>query len=97
MLIARALGRSGTRASLLVSVVAQWLGAHVLWSLAGGLAVQYGVLETYDARLFALVALAGGFVHYRAAVRRGRDTGRAVFVGIQLLWLLTVLAKHVML
>lgn len=97
VLIARALGRSGTRASLLVSVVAQWLGAHVLWSLAGGLAVQYGLLGTYDARAFGLVALAGGIVHYRAVIRAGPERGRVIFVAIQMIWLVAVLAHNSML
>lgn len=97
VIVARALGRSETRASVLVSVVAQWLGAHVLWSLAGGLAVQYGLLGTYDARVFAALALVGGFAHYRAAVSTGRERGRVVFVGLQLVWLLAVLIQNSML
>ncbi len=41
---ARFLGRPGSRASIVVSVVASWLGAWILWSFAGGLLVRGGVL-----------------------------------------------------
>jgi hypothetical protein len=90
---ARLLGRT-SRASILVSVIAHWLAAFVLWSFAGGLAVHYGVLTAYPGPLFGLVALAGGFWHYRTAVRAGRDRGLTVFVGIQLAWLVIVLAQN---
>ena len=71
-----------------------WLAAWILWSFAGGLAARHGVLETYDGTLFAVVAVAGGFVQYRAQVRHGRESGLAVFVGAQLLWLGVVLVQN---
>ena len=58
--IARALGWSGSRLSILGSVIALWLAAYVLWGLAGGLAAHYGVIARYDGGLFAALAIAGG-------------------------------------
>jgi len=75
---ARFLGRPGSRASILVSVVASWLGAWILWSFA----------------FFAPVALFGALVHYRVYVRAGRVEGLAVFVGGQLAWLAVVLVQN---
>lgn len=92
--LARLLGRSGSRASILVSVVAHWLGAWVLWSFAGGLALRYGLLDTYHGAFFGLLALAGGAWHYRTAVAAGRERGLVVFVGGQLLWLAVVLLQN---
>ncbi len=92
--LARLVGRRGSRAAILVSVVAHWLGAWVLWSFAGGLAVRYGLLGTYDGAFFGPVALAGGVWQYRTAVAAGRDRGLAVFVGGQLLWLAVVLLQN---
>jgi uncharacterized membrane protein len=91
---ARLFGRRGSRASILVSVVASWLGAWILWSFAGGLLVRYGVLSTYHGALFAPVALVGAVAHYRAHVRAGRVEGLAVFVGGQLAWLAVVLVQN---
>ena len=91
---ARYFGKSGSRASILVSVVAHWLGAYVLWNFAGGLALYYGLLSSYPGWLFAAVALAGGILHYRSAVRGGRERGLTVFVGAQLAWLVIVLAQN---
>jgi hypothetical protein len=82
------------RASTLVSVVACWLGAYVLWTFAGGLAVHYGLLGTYHGAVFGLVAVAGGVWHYRAQVRAGYPRGLAVFVGVQLAWLAVVLLQN---
>jgi amino acid transporter len=90
---ARLLGRT-SRASVLVSVIAHWLGAFVLWSFAGGLALHYGILSAYPGPFFGLVALAGGFWHYRTIVSFGRDRGLTVFVGVQLAWLVIVLAQN---
>lgn len=90
---ARLLGRT-SRASILVSVIAHWLAAFVLWSFAGGLALHYGVLTAYPGPFFGLVALAGGVWHYRAAVRAGRDRGLTIFIGVQLAWLVIVLAQN---
>jgi hypothetical protein len=92
--VARALGRSGSRASLLVSVIAHWLAAYVLWSFAGGLAVHYGMLEGYDTALFGVLAVAGGVWQYRTQARQGRERGLAVFVAGQLLWLVIVLIRN---
>jgi len=92
--LARFFGRSGFRAAILVSVVAYWLGAWVLWSFAGGLALRYGVLVAYPGAFFGLLALAGGVWHYRAAVAGGRERGLVVFVGGQLFWLVVVLLQN---
>lgn len=88
--LARLLGRSGSRASIAVSVIAQWLGAYVLWNFAGGLALHYGALAVYDGTLFGLLALGLGFWQYRTRVQAGRDPALAVFVGGQLAWLVIV-------
>ena len=88
--LARLLGRSGSRASIAVSVVAQWLGAYVLWNFAGGLARHYGALAVYDGTLFGLLALGMGFWQYRTRLRAGREPALAVFVGGQLAWLAIV-------
>ncbi len=82
------------RASTLVSVVACWLGAYVLWTFAGGLAVRYGLLSTYPGAVFGLVAVVGGVCHYRARVRAGPERGFAVFVAVQLAWLALVLFQN---
>ncbi len=92
--LARFFGRSGSRPSLLVSVLAHWLAAYVLWSLAGGLARQYGVLSTYETSWFLLLALVGAVWHYRLQRRAGREQGLVVFVGGQLLWLVIVMAQN---
>jgi hypothetical protein len=92
--VARALGWSGSRLSVLGSVVALWLTAYVLWGFAGGLAAHYGLIARYDGAAFAAVAVVGAAWHYRAHVRRGRDLGLTVFVGAQLLWLVVVLARN---
>lgn len=94
MLAARLLGRRHAGASTLVSVIALWAGAFVLWSFAGGLALHYGLLTAYSGQVFALVAVAGGIWHYRTAVRSGRERGLTVFVAVQLAWLVVVLAQN---
>jgi hypothetical protein len=88
--LARLLGRSGSRASIAVSVVAQWLGAFVLWNFAGGMAMQYGALASYDSTLYGLLALGMGGWQYRTRLRAGREPALAVFVGGQLVWLAIV-------
>jgi hypothetical protein len=88
--LARLLGRSGSRASIAVSVVAQWLGAYVVWNFAGGLALHYGALAVYDGTLFSLMALGLGLWQYRTRLRAGREPALAVFVGGQLVWLAIV-------
>lgn len=95
--VARALGWSGTRLSILGSVVALWLTAYVLWGFAGGLAAHYGLLARYDGPFFAALAAAGAASQYRVQVRRGRDRGLTLFVAGQLLWLVIVMARNGML
>jgi len=92
--VARALGWSGTRLSILGSVVALWLTAYVLWGFAGGLAAHHGLIARYDGALFAALAVAGGAWQYRTHVRRGRDRGLTVFVAAQLFWLVVVMARN---
>jgi hypothetical protein len=92
--VARFFGKSGSRASVLVSVVAYWLGAYALWNFAGGLALHFGLLTEYHGGLFAVVALVGGVWHYRTAVSAGRERGLAVFVAAQLGWLVVVLVQN---
>ena len=92
--VARALGWSGTRLSVLGSVIALWLTAYVLWGFAGGLAAHYGLIARYDGAVFAALAVAGGTWQYRAQVRSGRDRGLTVFVAGQLLWLVVVMARN---
>lgn len=91
---ARFLGLSGSRASVLVSVTAQWLGAWVLWSFAGGLAVRHGVLERYDGALLGLLALGLGWWQYRTRLAAGPERALAIFVGGQLAWLGYVLFQN---
>ena len=92
--LARALGWSGTRLSVLGSVIALWLTAYVLWGFAGGLAAHYGLIARYDGALFAALAVAGGAWQYRTQLSRGRDRGLTVFVAGQLLWLVVVMARN---
>jgi hypothetical protein len=92
--VARALGWSGSRLSILGSVVALWLSAYVLWGFAGGLAAHYGLLARYDGSLFAALAVAGATWQYRVQIHRGRERGLTVFVAGQLLWLVVVMARN---
>lgn len=92
--IARRLGRSSSRPSVLVSVVALWIAAWALWGLVGGLAAHYGLLQRYDGTLFAALAMAAGAWQYRTQVRQGRERGLTVFVGAQILWLVVVMARN---
>lgn len=94
MLVARFFGRSDSRASVLVSVIAHWLAAYVLWTFAAGLAQRYGVLAAYDSYFFVVLALVVGFWHYRVHVARGREQGLVVFVGGQLVWLVILLVQN---
>jgi hypothetical protein len=95
--LARFFGRSGSRPSVLVSVLAHWLGAYVLWSFLGGLALHYRILTAYDGALFALLALGVGYWQYVTAVTRGRQRGLLVFVSGQLAWLVILLYQNGML
>jgi hypothetical protein len=92
--LARALGWSGSRLSLLVSVVSQWLAAWVLWGLAGHLAIQFDLIARYEPALFAAIAVPAAAWQYRAAVETGRERGRVVFVGAQLLWVVVLAVRN---
>ena len=89
--VARVLGASGSRAAALVTVASQWLTAWALWSFAGGLALQVGLLSVYEPAVFAAVAVVGAFVHYRLLAAGRREHARAMFVGSQLAWLVVLL------
>jgi len=95
--VARFFGKSGSRASIGVSIAARWLAVYVLWGFAGGLALTYGLLATYDAPAFAVIGLLGAVCEYRAHVRVGRQRGLAIFVGVQTAWLVFVLFQNGML
>lgn len=92
--VERFLGRRESRGSVLVSVIAHWLGAYVLWTFAAGLAHHYGLLAAYNSYLFVVLALVLGFWHYRMHVQRGRQQGLVVFVGGQLAWLVILLVQN---
>lgn len=92
--LARFFGTSGSRGSILASVTAHWLGAYVLWTFAGSLALRYGALSVYDGTLFGLLALGMGVWQYRTRLRAGREPALAVFVGGQLAWLAIVGARN---
>ena len=94
VLVARFFGRSDSRASVLVSVVAHWLAAYVLWTFAAGLAQRYGVLAAYDSYFFVVLAVVVGYWHYRVRIARGREPGLVVFVGGQLAWLVILLVRN---
>jgi hypothetical protein len=80
--VARALGWSGTRLSILGSIIALWLTAY------------YGLIARYDGGVFAAVALVGAWWQYRLHRRRGRDPALTLFVAVQLLWLVVVMARN---
>jgi hypothetical protein len=91
---ARFFGKSGSRLSIQVSVVAHWLAAYVLWSFVAGLASRYRLIHSYEAGWFVLFALVGAWLHYRARVAGDAERGLAVFVGAQLVWLLLILLRN---
>ena len=91
---ARFFGKSGSRLSVQVTVVAQWLGAYVLWSFAAGLAAKYRLITGYEAGWFLLFAIAAGWWHYRVRVSAGAERGLAIFVGAQLVWLAVILVRN---
>ena len=95
--LARLFGKSGSRASVGLSVIAHWLAAYVLWSFAAGLAVSAGLLTTYQTAAFAAICLLGALFQYRAHLQAGRDRGLAIFFGVQLAWLVFVLLQNGML
>ncbi len=92
--LARLLGRSGSRPALLVSVLAQWLGAYALWTFAGGLLLRSGTIARYDGTLFGVLALVLGLWQYRTRVQAGREPALMVFVGGQLAWLVIVAVQN---
>ncbi|PYM90400.1 MAG: hypothetical protein DME04_22990 [Candidatus Rokuibacteriota bacterium] len=92
--VARFFGKSGSRASVVASIAAHWLGAYVLWSFAGGLAVTSGVLSTYYSAPFAAIGILGALWQYQTHVRWGRERALAVFVSVQLAWLVWVLSQN---
>ena len=94
VVVARFFGRSDSRASVLVSVIAHWLAAYVLWTFAAGLSHRYGLLPVYDSYLFVVLAVLVGFWHYRVRLARGREQGLVVFVGGQLAWLVILLVQN---
>jgi hypothetical protein len=94
IVVARRLGKSGSRPSVLVSVVSLWIAAWALWGLVGGLAARYGVLDRYDGTLFAVLAVTAGAWQYRTQVHQGRERGLTVFVAAQILWLVVVMARN---
>ena len=91
---ARFFGKSGSRLSVQVTVVAQWLGAYVLWSFAAGLAAKYRLIADYEAGWFVLFAVVIGWWHYRVRMSAGAERGLAVFVGAQLVWLAVILVRN---
>jgi hypothetical protein len=94
IVVARAFGGSGSRASALFTVASQWLGAWVVWSFAGSLALQAGLIHVYEPAIFAAVALAGAWWQYRTLVTGARDRALAIFVGGQLAWLVFVMVQN---
>src|SRR5262245_26802791 len=94
VMLAQLFGRSGSRASVGVSIIAHWLAAYVLWSFAAGLAVTAGLLATYQTAAFAAICLLGAVFQYRAHMQAGRDRGLAIFFGVQLAWLVFVLLQN---
>jgi hypothetical protein len=59
--------------------------------------VTTGLLTTYHTAAFATVCLLGALFQYRAHMQAGRDSGLAVFFGVQLAWLVFVLLQNGML
>jgi hypothetical protein len=91
---ARFFGKSGSKLSIQISVAAHWFAAYVLWSFAAGLAAKYRLIVDYEAGWFVLIALVGGWWHYRALLTGGLERGLAVFVGAQLVWLAVILYRN---
>ena len=89
--IARFFGKSGSRLSIKVTVVSQWLGAYILWSFAAALAATYGGLEGYEVWWFVPFAVVVGWWHYRVRLTAGSERALTIFVGAQLVWLIVVL------
>lgn len=92
--VSRRRGAGDSPPALLVSVTAQWLGAYVLWTFAGGLLVALGVIGRYDTTLFGLLALALGVWQYRVRRQGGAEAAVLVFLCGQLAWLVVVLVQN---
>jgi hypothetical protein len=92
--LARVRGKSGSRASILLSVVAHWLAAYALWTLAGAVGLHWGLLRAYDPTWFGPLALVLGVCQYRTRQRAGPEPALAIFVAGQLAWLLIVGAQN---
>jgi hypothetical protein len=92
--VARFFGKSSSRLSIQISVVAHWLAAYVLWSFAAGLAAKYRVIVDYEAGWFVLFAVVVGWWHYRVRVTAGTERGLAIFIGAQLVWLALILYRN---
>jgi hypothetical protein len=92
--VARYFGKSGSRLSVQISVVAHWMAAYVLWSFAAGLASKYRFIGDYEAGWFVPFGLIGGWWHYRARLAGGAERGLAIFVGAQLVWLAIILVRN---
>jgi hypothetical protein len=91
--VARFFGKSGSRLSIQVTVVSQWLGAYILWSFAAALAAKYGALHGYEVWWFVPFAFAVGFWQYRVRVTAGAERALTIFVGAQLVWLAVLLVQ----
>ena len=94
LFVARMFGASGTRGAAMITIASYWIAAWVLWTFVGGLLLQTGVLVAYESALFPVIALAGAWLQYRALVSGARDRARAIFVGVQLAWLVFVLFQN---
>jgi hypothetical protein len=94
LFVARMFGASGTRAAAMITIASHWIAAWMLWTFVGGLLLQTGVLVAYESALFPVIALAGAWLQYRALVSGARDRARAIFVGVQLAWLVVLLARN---
>ena len=92
--LARFFGKSGSRLSIQITVVAQWLGAYVLWSFIAGLAAKYRLIVDYEAGWFVPFAVIVGWWHYRVRTSAGAERGLAIFVGAQLVWLAVILLRN---
>ncbi len=92
--VARLRGKSGSRASIVLSVVAYWFAAYAIWTVAGAIGLHFGLLRSYDGTWFGMLALALGVWQYRTRVRTGPEPALAVFVGGQLVWLLIIGAQN---
>lgn len=82
------------RLAVPLAVISLWLAAYVLWAFLGGLAHQHNLLQTYHPRTFAVLALIGAVLHYRAWVGGKRQLARLVFVAGQVVWLAILIVQH---